>query len=103
MLPFYPMTLYRPIKAEKTRRGTYSETLSSGTTVYGIIRVHEGSTEIVVDKDTDVRVEDQIVADGGTYRVTGDVVTLGSNLKSHPLDRTEKPIVPTVVDESEES
>lgn len=97
MGPFHPMTLYRPTKADRGK-GTYDEGLANGRTIYGVISVHASVLTIITHRYTDVRMEDQIVADGAGYRVTGERVVLPAMFKRNDVERTDKPIVPNIVD-----
>lgn len=97
MGPRHPMALYRPRKVDRGR-GTYDEGLSDPRTIYGIIVVHESRTVLVVDRFTDIQPEDQIVADGAGYRVTGSAWTMQATYKEMPVERLDKPIVPYVPD-----
>jgi hypothetical protein len=91
------MTLYRPTKVDRGK-GTYTESLADGRTIYGVIRVHDSQLTIITHRYTDIRMEDQIVADGAGYRVTGESHVLPAFYKQTPCERTDKPIVPNVAD-----
>jgi hypothetical protein len=93
MGPRHPITLYRPSKAD-SGRGTFTETLADGRTIYGTIEVHDAETMLIVSRFTDVLPEDQIVADGALYRVSGSFWTMQATHKRIPLVRIERPIVP---------
>ena len=98
MGPFHPMTLYRPLKADRGK-GTYDETsVSPGRTIYGVIAVHDSVLSITTHRYTDIRVEDWIVADGGTYRVTGEDHVLPAFYKITSVEKKDKPLVPNIVD-----
>ena len=100
MGPFHPMTLYRPTKADRNR-GTYDETIvEAGRTIYAVITVHDAMETLITHRYTDIRVEDWIIADGGTYRVTGESRVLPAFYKNTPVEKKDKPLVPVVVDMS---
>ena len=98
MGPFHPMTIYRPAKTDRGK-GTYDETVVlAGRTIYGIVAVHDSNLVMITHRYTDIRVEDWIVVDGGTYRVTGQSHVLPAFYKQTPVEKKDKPLVPNIVD-----
>jgi hypothetical protein len=91
------MTLYRPQKADRDR-GTYDESLSNGTTIYGVIAVHGSVLTLITHRYSDIRMEDRIVADGAEYRVTGESHVLPAFHKRTDVERVDKPIVPSIAE-----
>lgn len=99
MRPRHPVALYRPMRTN-LGDGGYDEstTVTDLGTIYVISRVHEAQEQFIADVNTDVRVADVIVADAGSYRVTGVERVLGAPHKILSLDRITKPFVPNIVE-----
>lgn len=99
MRPRHPVNLYRPLRTDR-EDGTFdeSQTAVDVGTIYVVARVHDAQEEFIVDADTDVRVADFIVADAGTYRVTGVERVLGAPRKIVSVEKYDKPIVPGVTE-----
>ena len=99
MRPRHPVTLYRPLRTDR-RDGTLDESqdVTLIGTIYVTARVHDAAEAFVADASTDVRVADFLVADAGTYRVTGVDRVLGAPHKVLSVERLSKPLVPGVVE-----
>lgn len=99
MRPRHPVNLYRPLRTDRVD-GTFdeSESVVDLGTIYVIARVHDAQEEFIVDVNTDVRVADFVVADAGTYRVTGVDQVLGAPHKIVSVEKLDKPLVPNVVE-----
>jgi hypothetical protein len=99
MLPFRPVTVYRPSRIDRGD-GTYIEDLGMGRTAYAVLRIHEGRTVAVCDADSNIRPGDALVCDGAWYRVTDCVRLDSAPYREVTVERVERPIVPLAAEES---
>lgn len=53
-----PFNRYRPTKTPKP--GGYAESFSSPTTIWGVTRIHQNQTQMIVDIEEDVEINDVI-------------------------------------------
>lgn len=88
-----PLTRYRPVNVDGGD-GTFTQTLSSPATIYGVIEVHESETRLITDTLADIAVGDIVVVDAANYRVIGRTEVLGAPRLSWQLERTELPVTP---------
>lgn len=86
-----PFTIYTPTKTDGGD-GTYSETLTGGSTIYGMVDVDQSETEMIVDSGVSVSVEDIIVINSQQYRVLGFRQVGRAPQVILRLEKVEKPL-----------
>ncbi len=88
-----PLTRYRPTNVDGGD-GTFTQSLSSPATIYGVIEVHDTETRLITDALADIAVGDIVLADAANYRVIGRTEVLGAPRLIWQLERTELPVTP---------
>jgi len=87
------MTLYSPTRTSDGEGG-FTTTLSGGTTVWGLVEVHEAERRLVVRQELNISPEDVLLVDGQYYRVVGRTGHVRGPRVAYDLEAIEKPITP---------
>lgn len=87
-----PHDIHTPTRTDNGD-GTWSEALGTAKTIYGVVRVHEGTTTFIASRHDLVSVADILVLQSGQYRVVGMNRTGHADRMILDLERIKKPIV----------
>lgn len=90
---FTQLTLYTPTKTDDGEGG-WTRTLGAGTTIWGLIQVHESELQVLVRTPESVNPEDIILADTKQYRVIGRRGHVTGPYTAYDVQAITKPIVP---------
>jgi len=91
---FTELTQYRPTKVDDGQGGYTMPALGTGTTIWGLIQIHEGERELVTRKEETILNEDILLIDGQYYRVIGKVGHQRGPYMAYFVEATQKPLVP---------
>ncbi len=91
-----PYTYHRPTRAGGGAGGdgTFTVTLGTALTLYGIVDAHDTETRILISRHADVKTEDIIIIDTGQYRVTNFKEVSHAPFRFALLERMKRPIAP---------
>ena len=85
------LTRYRPTKTTDAGGG-FTTSLGAGVSIFGAIRVHRNAVQCSCREQTDLLIDDIIVADGAQYRVTERLANERTRAALFTLERVERPI-----------
>ncbi len=91
----FPMTKHRTVNVPVPGDpGTFDTFLGTGALFYGIVRIHQKQTIVIVDKNESITAENILLIERAQYRVVREIFLPMASRREFEVERIKKPMIP---------